>query len=295
MYFLEEVEPPVGIRFVRAREPLKRRPERRRRLRVQAVLPGALIGRKTHVRKVVVPVEIFLQREGRVPTNAAGIGDVSLTGIGRRCATTHYLTPSAVVAWAGHDILNVTAMLRPAAIHLVGPGGAGKSTVGHALAKRLGIAFIDLDEEFKARTGDITTFMNANGYHAYAKQNVCAYVETLVTLQEKAVIALSSGFMTYDSDVHAAYLELRAQIASSQTTFVLLASLDYEVCVRETVRRQLTRPFCRSAEREEEVIRRRFGAYCQLSPMKVETLGPIDAVVDRLLVHLRHTIPSPLP
>jgi hypothetical protein len=71
MNFLEEVEPPVGVRFVRAREPLKRRPEHRRRLRVQAVLPGARIWRKTHVRKVVVPVDIFLQRVGLLPTNAA--------------------------------------------------------------------------------------------------------------------------------------------------------------------------------------------------------------------------------
>ena len=61
--------------------------------------------------------------------------------------------------------------------------------------------------------------------------------------------------------------------------------------MRETVRRQLTRPFSQSAEREEEVIRHRIGAYCQLPAMKVETFGPIDAVVDSLLVHLRHTNP----
>jgi shikimate kinase len=182
----------------------------------------------------------------------------------------------------------------PLRIHLVGPGAAGKSTVGHALAKRLGAAFIDLDEEFKARAGEITTYINANGYHAYAGKNVRAYVEAAVTLQEGAVIALSSGFMTYDPDVDATYPELRGQIATRPTTFVLLASLDYEVCVCETVRRQLTRPFSRSAEREEEVIRQRFGAYCQLPAMKVETLGPIDAVVDSLVVHLRHTILSPL-
>jgi hypothetical protein len=64
--------------------------------------------------------------------------------------------------------------------------------------------------------------------------------------------------------------------------------------VRETVRRQLTRPFSRSAEREEEVIRHRFEAYAQLPAKKVATIGPIDAVVDRLLVHLRRTTPSPL-
>src|SRR5262249_7756033 len=51
----------------------------------------------------------------------------------------------------------------------------------------------------KARVGDITTYMNANGYHAYAQQNVRCYLETLGTLHEEAVIVLSSGFMTYDS------------------------------------------------------------------------------------------------
>jgi shikimate kinase len=179
-------------------------------------------------------------------------------------------------------------------IHFVGPGGAGKSTVGHALAGRLGVAFIDLDDEFKARAGDITTYMNANGYQAYARQNMRSYMETLGALQEEAVIALSSGFMTYDPDIHAGYLALRGRIATNPTTFVLLPFLDYEVCVRETVRRQLTRPFSRSAEREEEVIRHRFAAYKQLPATKVATMGPIDAVVDRLLVHLRRTTPTPL-
>jgi shikimate kinase len=195
----------------------------------------------------------------------------------------------------GHHILNVTGMLRPRVIHFVGPGGAGKSTVGHALAGRLGVAFIDLDDEFKARGGDITTYMNANGYQAYARQNMRSYMETLGALQEEAVIALSSGFTTYDPDIHAGYLALRGRIATNPTTFVLLPSLDYEVCVRETVRRcQLTRSFSRSAEREEEVIRHRFETYEQLPATKVATIEPIDAVVGRLLTLLRHTTPSPL-
>lgn len=58
--------------------------------------------------------------------------------------------------------------------------------------------------------------------------------------------------------------------------------------MRETVRRQLTRPFSRSAEREEAVIRQRFEVYSRLPARKVETLGTIDAAVDRLLVLLKH-------
>jgi hypothetical protein len=100
--------------------------------------------------------------------------------------------------------------------------------------------------------------------------------------------------MTYAPDIHAGYLALRSRIATNPATFVLLPSLDYEVRVRETVRRQLTRSFSRSAEREEDVIRHRFEAYEQLPATRIETIGPINAVVDRLLVHLKRTTPSPL-
>jgi shikimate kinase len=41
-----------------------------------------------------------------------------------------------------------------AMIHLVGPGGAGKSTVGALLADRLGVAFIDLDTVIDVVAGD---------------------------------------------------------------------------------------------------------------------------------------------
>ncbi|CAN7177148.1 hypothetical protein LJR084_000380 [Variovorax sp. LjRoot84] len=41
-------------------------------------------------------------------------------------------------------------------VHLVGPGGAGKTSVGISLAGRLGWHFVDLDQCFMACEGDIT-------------------------------------------------------------------------------------------------------------------------------------------
>ncbi len=93
-------------------------------------------------------------------------------------------------------------------IRLVGPGGAGKTTVGQALAARLGMAFVDLDEQFALRTGDISAFLLAHGHDAYAARNVQTYLETLTSLQAKTVMALSSGFMTYPDDSHPAYRSL---------------------------------------------------------------------------------------
>lgn len=166
---------------------------------------------------------------------------------------------------------------------LVGPGGAGKTMAGAVLAERLGLAFVDLDAAFAARHGDISALLDAHGYDAYARQNVDLYASLIGELGGHGVMALSSGFMTYRDDVHPAYAEWGERIASSRSTVVLLPSLDLETCVTETVRRQLQRPFARSPEREEHVIRQRFPVYAGLPARKVETMRPLTAVVTELL------------
>ncbi len=75
-------------------------------------------------------------------------------------------------------------------------------------------------------------------------------------------------------------------IAASPTTLVLLPSLDYETCVAETVRRQLGRPFTRSAEREAQVVRARFEVHRDLPAKKVETRGPLSEVVEAAMANL---------
>lgn len=167
-------------------------------------------------------------------------------------------------------------------IHLVGPGGAGKTTVGAALAVRLGLQFVDLDTEFMARVGDISQQIDDEGYETYARNNV----ETYISISDSAnpcVIALSSGFMTYPNEIHLQYPGIRSKIAASRLTFVLLPSIDLEACVRETVRRQLTRPFIRSAAKEEAVIRERYATYMSVPAPKVETMRSVDEVVEAMV------------
>jgi shikimate kinase len=159
-------------------------------------------------------------------------------------------------------------------IWLIGPGGAGKTTTGPLLAQRLDLPFHDLDAEFAARFGDIDERIAADGYDIYAHANVEAY-ESLVGGGSPAVLALSSGFMTYPLEVHPSYAALRHDIARSATTFVLLPSLDLETCVAETVRRQMGRAITRRpASREESVARERFAIYVSLPAQKVETMRP---------------------
>jgi shikimate kinase len=179
-------------------------------------------------------------------------------------------------------------------IQLIGPGGAGKSTIGARLAEQLAIRFIDLDAEFVTRHGNISAYLDSHGYEAYAARNVGLYSDLVDDAPRPAVMALSSGFMTYADDIHPAYLARRQRLASSPSTFVLIPSVDLETCVAETVRRQLERPFARPAPREEEVIRERFPLYMRLPSCKIETMPSIETVVAELvsLLAAAHKGPS---
>jgi shikimate kinase len=172
-------------------------------------------------------------------------------------------------------------------IRLIGPGGAGKSSTGPLLAERLGLPFIDLDERFGATVGDVSGYIDAHGYDAYAARNVQVYADVIRgAAGPECILALSSGFMTYREDIHPDYARLRRDIAATPTTFVLLPSLDRETCVAETVRRQLGRPFSRSAEREEQVIRARFALHRDLAATRIETMRPIADVVQAIAANI---------
>jgi shikimate kinase len=146
-------------------------------------------------------------------------------------------------------------------IHLVEPGGAGKSTVGVLLSDRLNTPFVDLDTCFRECAGDISDSLQHCGYQAYARKNVDVY-RSIAT--EDAVLALSS-------------------------TFVLLPSLDLETCVAEIVRRQVHRPLGLVAAREEAKIRERFTIYMALPAPEVTTLQAPDAVVVEIVSFLRRS------
>ncbi|HET6232920.1 MAG TPA: shikimate kinase [Longimicrobiaceae bacterium] len=172
-------------------------------------------------------------------------------------------------------------------IRLIGPGGAGKSSTGPLVAERLGARFVDLDERFRSTAGDISEYIESPGYDAYAARNVQVYADVIRdAASQDCVLALSSGFMTYREDIHPAYAQIRSDIATSPTTFVLLPSLDLETCVAETVQRQLGRPFRRSAEREEQVIRARFVVHRDLPVTKVETMRPVAEVAEAIVANV---------
>ena len=78
-------------------------------------------------------------------------------------------------------------------IRLVGPGGAGKSTIGALLAERLDITFLDLERHLVCRVGDISEYIGPHGYDAYTRENVEAYCSLFRDGIRPEIVALSSG------------------------------------------------------------------------------------------------------
>jgi len=150
-------------------------------------------------------------------------------------------------------------------VHIIGPGGAGKSRVGPRLAKNLGWTCIDLDEYFLATVGRIATFIESQGYTAYAKRNVRNYFEIASGLGKPLVVVLSSGFMTYPVNVGTQYPALRDEVERHPLSLVLLPSFNFEECVRIIVDRQLQRPYLAADRKTEEArIRNRLPIFMAL-------------------------------
>jgi shikimate kinase len=173
-------------------------------------------------------------------------------------------------------------------VHLIGPGGAGKTTTGKALAHAMNLAFVDLDEEY-LKSRSIDDDINNFGYEFYAHANTETYLR-LHRRFEDAVWALSSGFMTYPTTVHPETEEIQRRLLCSKTTILLLPSFESAKCIEETVRRQMSRPHASSEDREREKIRRRFPVYASMNVNRVRTDVLVEHVVQEVIAVLHGSL-----
>ncbi len=83
-------------------------------------------------------------------------------------------------------------MAKPNRIFLIGPMGAGKTTIGKHLAQSLGMTFNDSDQEIQRRTGvDIPTIFEYEGEDGFRQREVQA-IEDLTQLDNQ-VLATGGG------------------------------------------------------------------------------------------------------
>ncbi|OTG73287.1 hypothetical protein B9T26_09380 [Acinetobacter sp. ANC 4169] len=170
-------------------------------------------------------------------------------------------------------------------IHFIGPGGAGKTTTAKMLSKQLYIDYRDLDEVFMKVEGDISEYIDRNGYINYAKRNLEIYLSLKRSINHNRLMIMicSSGFMTYPEDISENYYRIKKQIENDSFTFLLLPSFDFETCVNLIVERQLQRSYLiTNQEKEEFKIRKRLIQYLNLSCTRILTNEDTKIVVTKI-------------
>ena len=155
---------------------------------------------------------------------------------------------------------------------LVGLMGAGKTTVGRRLAKRLGVPFMDADEEIEKAAGmSVSDYFAQYGEPAF-REGERRVIARLLGEAQPCVLATGGGaFMD---------AETRAVIAQTATSVWLRAGLD--LLVKRTSKRN-TRPLLRNGNPREilqKLIDERYPVYGEANIVIDSVDGPHDKVVD---------------
>ena len=79
------------------------------------------------------------------------------------------------------------------------------------------------------------------------------YQEIIATKNEPMVVSLSSGFMTYPSEMQLNYKKIVSDIENHPLTILLLPSFEIAECVDIIVSRQLNRPYLLTDKVTEEI------------------------------------------
>ena len=162
----------------------------------------------------------------------------------------------------------------PRPVVLVGLMGAGKTTVGRRLAQKLGLPFVDADEEIEAAAGMTVSEIFERFGEAYFRDGERRVIARLVDGQPK-VIATGGGAFMNDST--------RALILDRATAIWLDADMDTLV---DRVRRRGHRPLLRNRDAREvltDLAAVRNPVYA-LAPIRIRTQpAPHDATVRAIL------------
>lgn len=156
----------------------------------------------------------------------------------------------------------VDAGARGKSLFLVGPMGAGKSTVGRCLAQLLGREFIDADHVIEERTGaKIPLIFEIEGESGFRKREAAVLED--FGARADIVLATGGGAVLAESN--------RRLLRESGTTVYLYAPL--EVLLERTAHDR-NRPLLQTPDRRktlEDILRVRDPLYREVADIVVET------------------------
>ena len=161
-------------------------------------------------------------------------------------------------------------------IFLVGPMGAGKSTIGRELADKLHLEFFDSDQEIERRTGaDIAWVFDLEGEEGFRRREEAVIDE----LSQKHGIVLATGGGSVLSDLVRNRLSARGVVVYLETT------IDKQVARTQRDRR---RPLLQTEEDPRIVLERlatiRNPLYEEIADVVVQTDDQSAKVVANKIV-----------
>lgn len=147
-------------------------------------------------------------------------------------------------------------------LFLVGPMGAGKTTIGRLLAESLHMDFVDSDHEIESRTGaSIPWIFDVEGEHGFRKRERNVIDE--LTQRSNTVLATGGGAVLSPENRHA--------LQSRGTVIYLSASLE-QLLSRTT--RDKNRPLLQTDDpraRLEEILTIRDPLYREIADIIINT------------------------
>ncbi len=172
-------------------------------------------------------------------------------------------------------------MLDAGNIFLVGPMGSGKSAVGRRLAGRLGLEFVDSDEEIEARTGvDISYIFEREGEAGFRQRERDVLDE--LTRRQCTLIATGGGAVL-DADT-------RERLKARGCVIYLRTSVGQQLA---RTRRGDQRPLLNNADPRgtlERLMQQRAPLYEESADLTVDTDGRrVTAVVEEIVKRLAST------
>lgn len=165
-------------------------------------------------------------------------------------------------------------------IFLIGMMGAGKSTVGVRLARRLDRAFIDVDRELEGRLGvDIPTVFDLEGEDGFRRREAQLIDE--LTGRADLVLATGGG---------AVLLPANRQALSARGLVIYLRATPTDLWQR--LRRDKHRPLLKAdnpRQRVFDLVEQRDPLYREIADHVVSTgRQPVEAAVESIIQWLSH-------
>lgn len=164
-------------------------------------------------------------------------------------------------------------------VFLIGPMGAGKTTVGRKLAEQLGCSFFDSDHCIEERCGaDIPWIFDIEGEAGFRQREI----QIIDELSQKQGIVLSTGGGAI------LHVENRQHLAARGTVVYLRASINQQL---KRTYKDKNRPLLQTADPKKTLVRlfkERDPLYQSIADLIIETDGKTSKRVLKMTMDFLH-------